>query len=121
WITASSDTAGLTTTYRYDSLGRITLITPPGGEAPTVVDYPSTTRTTARRSGGTGLFTYQQYEYDGLGRPSRDIHQLPGSNHYAVRTHAYDGPGHRYFDSEWAACTNGTGDCLTAAPGGTIS
>ena len=99
WITASSDTAGLTTTYQYDSLGRVTLITPPGGEASTVVGYPSTTRTTATRNGGAGLSNYQQYEYDGLGRPSREIHQMPGFNHYAVRTHAYDAPGHRFFDS----------------------
>src|SRR6185369_3999732 len=121
WITASSDTAGLTTTYQYDSLGRVTRITPPGGEASTVVSYPSTTRTIATRNGGAGLTNYQQYEYDGLGRPSRDIHQMPGFNQYAVRTHAYDAPGHRFFDSEWATCTSGTGDCLTAAPGGTTS
>jgi len=121
WITASSDTAGKTTSYQYDSLGRVTLIAPPDGEASSVVNYSSTTRTTSTRNGGTGLSTYQQYEYDGLGRLSRDIHQMPGVNQYAVRTHAYDGPGRQYFDSEWAACTNGIGDCLTAGPGGTTS
>jgi RHS repeat-associated protein len=121
WITASSDTASKTTGYQYDSIGRVTLIAPPDGEASTVVGYPSTTRTTATRNGGTGLSTYQQYEYDGLGRLSKDIHQMPGLNKYAVRTHAYDGPGRQYFDSEWKDCTGATGDCLTAAPGGTIS
>jgi RHS repeat-associated protein len=46
---------------------------------------------------------------------------MPGFDHYAVRTHAHDAPGHRFFDSEWATCTSGTGDCLTVAPGGTTS
>jgi RHS repeat-associated protein len=121
WVTSSNDTAGLSTSYQYDSIGRVTLIAPPGGEASTSVGYPSTTRTTATRNAGTGLSTYQQYEYDGLARLSREIHQMPGINQYTVRTHAYDGPGRRYFDSEWASCASGAGDCLTAAPGGTTS
>jgi RHS repeat-associated protein len=121
WVTSSSDAANLTTSYQYDSVGRVTLIAPPGGEAPIVVGYPLATRTVATRNGGAGLFTYQQYEYDGLGRVARDIHQMPGINQYAVRTHAYDGAGHRYFDSEWMGCSSGAGDCLTAAPGGTTS
>jgi len=121
WIKASADTAGKVTNYQYDSIGRVTLIAPPDGEASIVVGYPLTTRTTASRNGGTGLSTYQQYEYDGLGRLSRDIQQMPGLNQYAVRTQGYDGPGRQYFDSEWARCTSGTGDCLTATPGGTTS
>ncbi len=113
WITRSFDTSGKMTSYEYDSIGRVTLIAPPDGEASTVVAYPLTTRTTVTRNGGTGLSTYQQYEYDGLGRLSREIRQMPGTNHYGVRAHGYDGPGREYFDSEWGRCTSGTGDCLT--------
>ncbi|MEO8189317.1 MAG: RHS repeat-associated core domain-containing protein [Acidobacteriota bacterium] len=119
WVTNSHDSAGLATSYVYDVLGRVTGLTPPG-EAATTVTYPSAVQTTASRNAGTGLSTYQEYDYDGLGRLRREVRSMPASK-YAVRTHAFDDPGHAYFDSEWATCTSPAGDCQSAAPGGTTS
>ena len=101
WIRFSSDTAGLWTSYTYDSLGRVTDIAPPD-EADTVVRYPSATRTTAARNAGAGLSTYEQYDYDGLGRMVRERKLMPGSQ-YAKRFYAFDGAGSPYFKSDWVA------------------
>jgi RHS repeat-associated protein len=103
WVTFSSDPTGLGTNYSYDSLGRVTSIIPPGGDAPTNISYDLPTQTTAIRDGGTGLFTRQQYLYDGLGRLLREIRLMP-ANSYAVRLTRYDPAGHTSFVSEWAAC-----------------
>jgi YD repeat-containing protein len=39
-IISETDSNNLTTSFNYDALGRITQITPPGGEVPTYIDYP---------------------------------------------------------------------------------
>jgi RHS repeat-associated protein len=110
WITSSRDTAGLATTYVYDSLGRVTTITPPG-EAATSVSYPSTNQTIATRNGGsTGLSTYQAYDYDGLGRLVRERRLMPGSQ-YAKRFYLFDGAASQYFKSEWVS--DGTSEGLS--------
>ena len=101
WIRFSSDTAGLWTSYVYDSLGRVTDIAPPG-EADTSVRYPTATRTTAARHAGVGLSTYEQYDYDGLGRLIRERRLMPGSR-YSKRFYAFDGAGNPYFKSDWVA------------------
>ncbi len=101
WIRFASDTAGLWTSYTYDSVGRVTDIAPPD-ETDTVVRYPSATRTTAARTAGIGLSTYEQYDYDGLGRLIRERKLMPGSR-YAKRFHAFDGAGNAYFESDWVA------------------
>ena len=36
-----------------------------------------------------------------------------------IRSHAYDGAGHRQFDSEWSGCTNPATDCVTNTAAGT--
>ncbi len=116
WITTSYDSAGLATGLGYDVVGRVTSVAPPG-EAATAVSYPATTRTIATRNGGSGLSTYQEYVYDGLGRLAREIQLRPAST-YAVRVHGFDGAGHRVYDSEWGTCGSPTGDCLTTSPSG---
>jgi len=117
WILASADTAGVSTSYSYDSLGRTTRISPPG-EASTLVSYDSTTQTTATRDGGPGLSTVQQYLYDGLGRLGREIRRMPASSAspYALRLTRYDGAGHTSFVSEWAGCAS-PGGCASSSPG----
>jgi RHS repeat-associated protein len=112
-ITSSSDTAGQTTTYAYDALGRITAIDPPGTETATAIAYDSTTQTTVSRSGGS----WERYLYDDRGRISREIRQMPAN--YAVRIHSYDSADHEYFTSEWKSCTSATSDCKTVTALGT--
>jgi RHS repeat-associated protein len=116
WVTASFDTAGVSTTYTYDAVGRITSIVPSGETATSISYDPTNLKTTLTRSGGAS----QTYIYDHLGRLTREIRQMAAG--YATRTHAFDSAGHQYFDSEWTGCTNLTGDCLSAtAPGTTRS
>lgn len=108
--TASFDTAGLSTGYSYDLLGRVTQVSPPG-EVATVVSYDLPTQTTVTRNGGTGLSTWERQISDGFGRLTREIRLLPTpgtppSPAYAVRVHRYDAVGRKSFDSEWAGCSD---------------
>jgi RHS repeat-associated protein len=116
WILASSDSAGVTTGYFYDSLGRVATIAP-AEEAATTVDYPSPNETKATRDGGPGLSTLQQYLYDGLGRTGREIRQMPASSssRYALKLTRYDGAGHASFESEWTGCDS-LAACASASP-----
>jgi RHS repeat-associated protein len=118
-VTSRDPNSALFITYTYDSLGRITSITPPGGEASTAIGYDSTTQTTVTRNGSDGNATLQRYLYDGLGRLTREIRQMPSG--FAVRAYAFDNAGHANFVSEWGSCSIAAGDCLTAAPAGTTS
>ncbi len=122
WITFSSSPAGLWTSYSYDSLGRVTNIAPPG-DAPTTVNYDSTTQTTATRDGGAGLFTFERYIYDGLARTSREIRLLPSNSPspYAVRLTQYDPAEHTSFVSEWTGCSDLPGCAASTPSAGTRS
>ncbi|HEV8117172.1 MAG TPA: hypothetical protein VGQ32_01535, partial [Thermoanaerobaculia bacterium] len=114
WILASTDSSLVTTSYFYDSLGRVTAIYP-SGEAATQVGYDSATQTTATRDAGPGLTSVQQYLYDGLGRVGREIRLMPASsvNPYSVRATSYDPAGHETFVSEWIGC-GGLVSCASA-------
>lgn len=110
WITDSYDPAGVKTHYAYDTLGRVTAITP-DGETATNVSYDTTTRTTVTRDTGTGLSTWQQYEYDGLGRLLREKKKIAGGA-TVKRFTGFDLDGHDYFHSEWVS--NGTSENIAA-------
>ena len=114
WITASYDTAALQTTFRYDSLGRTTLVTPAGGEAATTVSYDNPSQTTVSRAGADDS-SWQRFLYDGFGRLTREIRQMPSG--YSFRKHSFDAAGNESFVSEWKSCTSitPTGDCVTGA------
>jgi RHS repeat-associated protein len=118
WVTFSYDTAGsvaapVRTEYRYDSLGRVVSIDPPGAEVATTITYQSPLLTIANRPG----VGESRYHYDGLGRLVREIRPMPAG--LAFRTHSYDPAGHKSFESEWTACTSAAGDCATAGGFGT--
>ncbi len=113
WITASRDTAGLTTAYAYDSLGRVATVTPPAAaELKTRICYESSNATTAYRASApqtcpvpatnASVATWQRYDYDGLGRLVREQHLQPTSS-VSKRFTLYDGAGHDYFQSEWVS------------------
>jgi RHS repeat-associated protein len=101
WITDSFDTSSVKTHYDYDTLGRVTAITP-DGETATSISYDLPTQTTVTRSGGTGLSTWQQYQYDGLGRLIRERKTIAGGA-TVKRFTLFDLTGHDYFHSEWVA------------------
>src|SRR5262249_5063401 len=110
WITTSYDTAGRATAYQYDSIGRVTLVTPPGSEAGTSINYPSTVQTIAQRNAGPGLTTSDEYDFDNLGRPIRHRRLMPGGS-YSKQFTLYDPAGNAYFNSEWVA--DSTSEALT--------
>ena len=116
WVTASYDTAGVSTGMTYDSVGRPVSLSPLG-EVATAITYDSPVKTTVSRSGGAD--SWQRYVYDGLGRLSRELRQMPSG--YAVRVREYDAAGNTPFQSEWGACGNPDSDCLTVRPGGTTT
>lgn len=117
-VTSSRDTAGVSTSYSYDALGRLTAITPTttstAPEAATAIAYPDTKTTTVSRGGIS-----ERYQYDGLGRLIREIRQIPGG--YAARVRAYDQASHNHFVSEWGSCSSETGNCQSISPAGTTS
>ncbi len=111
WITASTDSAGLTTTYRYDSLGRVVVIDPPA-DLSTFVCYESATATSAYRASAQqacpvaatnpALTTWSHYDYDGLGRLFREKRLQPAGA-VSKRFTLYDALGNARFNSEWVA------------------
>ena len=110
WVTSSSDSAGKTTGYLYDAIGRVTSVTPPE-EATITVAYPAVTQTIATRNGGAGsLGTSTEYDYDALGRLQREIRLMPGGA-LAKRFTLYDHRGYDYFKSEWVS--NNTPEVLS--------
>jgi RHS repeat-associated protein len=113
-INASRDpNATLSTSYVYDALGRLTTITPPGGELATAISYDSPTQTTVTRGSGSAG-TRQRFLYDSLGRIQREIKQL-ASTSFSVKLHKYDSADHENFVSEWTSCGTAAA-CGTASP-----
>jgi RHS repeat-associated protein len=105
---SSRDTAGLTTTYSYDSAFRITSIQPPGLSARTFTHsiasgttastfVPARVRTSTT---ATGLGTAQvEYQYDALGRLWREKTYMP-DNTWSVRETLFDANGNVTSRSE---------------------
>ncbi len=113
WVKSSRDTAGLTTGYLYDGLGRVVQIAPPAsGELKTFVCYEGPNATTAYRAasaqacpvaaGNTSARTWEHFDYDGLGRVARERTLRPGAG-VSKRFRLYDAAGNAHFRSEWVA------------------
>jgi RHS repeat-associated protein len=120
WITASTDSAGLTTVYKYDSLGRVVLIDPTD-DLSTFVCYESASATSAYRSAlkqscpvtatNPSLTTWSHYDYDGLGRLLREKRLQPAGA-VSKRFTLYDALGNARFHSEWVP--DSTGESVSA-------
>ncbi|HEX2834373.1 MAG TPA: hypothetical protein VHW00_15290 [Thermoanaerobaculia bacterium] len=96
-VSDSRDVADVVTTYNYDSLGRLTTITPTGSLA-TSYTYPGATVSggyltapaTATQVTGTGVISSEvHYQYDSLGRLWRQKSRMPGGS-WSVRETLYD-------------------------------
>ncbi|HQR44457.1 MAG TPA: RHS repeat-associated core domain-containing protein [Thermoanaerobaculia bacterium] len=145
-IVASRDPNGLTTSYGYDALGRLTRVTPPGGEAATTYCYQPWNASTnpaayvlakkgaalpCRTNDGTpgeGTGSFEAYVFDGSGRLVRELRRSPnalsGGGWFSFRETRYNNAGYAAFAGEWAACPGGTdaSSCFAAAaPTGTDS
>ena len=89
----TTDESGLTTNYAYDSMGRVTQVSPPGGLTPQTYTYESKTgpagvnRLTLARTGGATL----TYVYDFLGRVQHESHAMPSGT--STTTYTYTATG----------------------------
>ncbi|MFY9551086.1 MAG: RHS repeat domain-containing protein, partial [Thermoanaerobaculia bacterium] len=119
WVTSSADTSGRTTSYTYDSLGRVNQVTPPAAaELKTWTCFESPTATTVYRASAkqtcpapasnANAVTWQHVDYDGLGRFIRAQRKVSGvgTTNLAKRYNLFDGRGNPIFSSEWVACTS---------------
>lgn len=114
---ASRDTAGLTTTYAYDSLGRLTTVDP-SDDALTTYTYRRATsvsslaRVTVAQvtAPGAVALAESRIDFDAFGRPEREEKLLPDVNGtWAGRKTTYNALGWKTFVSEAAtASTFGT-------------
>jgi len=100
-VSFSRDVSGVQTSYLYDSLGRLTTVTPPLIEVPSTFVYAETSapfKVTAQRASSSG--TIQAItEFDGLGRVSREQQTLPATT--TSRTTTYTGSGWIDKVSQW--------------------
>jgi len=110
-IFRATDSAGNTTDYRYDQLGRLKDIMVDEPELDTEIEYVSVTQTTVRQGSGnsyscededTGDFVMNCYAYDSLGRLVKTQKRGPENDGRAsVQTLLYDALDRPTFRSEW--------------------
>lgn len=114
-ITSSTNPNGLTTSFNFDPLGRLTVIDPPGSvEQETRVVYPSLLETRVIRSTGSETEfnnsqsldqLYSSEKYDGLGRVierrKTALSSTPGESVLSIQIVRYDQRSREIFTSEW--------------------
>ncbi len=90
--TTTTDFSGLSTAYAYDTLGRVTSVTPPGGLVAQTYTY------TVRTSGAANLLTIDRsggasmtYAFDGQGRLKHTSHVMPAGT--STTTYTYTSMG----------------------------
>jgi|CXWL01.1.fsa_nt_gi RHS repeat-associated protein len=106
-VVSERDPAGVTTTYRYDLLGRLETIEPEAGaEGKTRMTYTKTVGSAGpqlqvehRNSADSAAMTREIYLFDGLGRLIEEQRTMPGST--AKRFTTYDAGGNVKTRSEW--------------------
>lgn len=100
---STRDPAGLATTYAFDTLGRITTVTLPGGPTTSYVYRAATAtlpaRVTETASGGSLSMT-RHYDYDDVGHLHRELRSMPLGG-WALRETTYDNGGRVATSSEW--------------------
>ena len=114
FVTSSTATDGLVTSYAYKSWGAIESVTPPG-ESGTTYTYTAATATAAAKivatrdpdTNTTGDEQTTTYEYDPLGRVRRTERTMPGAG-CVEQIVAYDKQGRRDTAGVWKPC-NATG------------
>ena len=109
-VISSRDSAGLQTNYLYDTMGRLTRISPAAGHGgqvrytyflPTPAQPGVTPRVEIQRrdNAGAAVLAESKIEFDGLGRVARSFEKIPGPGFVSVNS-KYDGAGNRISVSE---------------------
>ncbi len=128
-VTASRDPNGLSTSYTYDALGRLTRATPPE-EAATTYCYRPWNPTTGQpahvlaKKGSAfacttndgvpadGSGSFEAFVFDGNGRVTRYLRRNPnplsGGGYFSFRETRYNTAGFVSYVGEWAPCPSGT-------------
>lgn len=135
-ITASRDPNGPETRFSYDSLGRLTSVSPPsavpttyayleyqpGSRPPFVLSKQTGARPDSTDDGvpAVGSGSVEAYQYDGFGRIRRQIRRLPNRlawnpttgpwSYFAFQESRYDAAGNLAFLSEWVPCESSPSD-----------
>jgi RHS repeat-associated protein len=102
-IFKNTDPAGVWTTYAYDDIARVTLVTPEF-EYPTQVSYTSLKETwVAQLDPGEWTGVSTTYRYDGFGRviSTEKVPDAGSNTGVACQTAQYDVFGNMTFQSEW--------------------
>jgi len=105
---ASRDSSGLSTSFTYDKMGRLTLAdAAPTAEADTYYTYgnysgSSPARVTIEEKSGTTVLTQQQIQFDGFGNVALERRLQPDGS-WAERTSKTSALGRTYSRSEWEA------------------
>ncbi|HYD41013.1 MAG TPA: RHS repeat-associated core domain-containing protein [Anaeromyxobacter sp.] len=93
WVLSLTDGRGNTTRYTYDGIGRLTLVTPPGGNDRTTIVHDQTTTNGVNVVTTRGSYVVTT-SFDGLGR------QIGTADSVGVHTSArYDALGRKWFES----------------------
>ena len=137
WLMSTTDANGQTTTFTYDTLGRLTSEIKPGDtqSQPTVsYTYTNTCRvgttspcleldTTTRVTSGSNTTTTSRAWYDGMGRVvetqapgPNEFSKLPATGSLLVSYTLYDTMG-RATTTKFAVCNSGDGDDGVCEPG----
>jgi len=113
-VKSSRDVSGLQTTYDYDALGRLTLISPSAASEAACESYAYTAAASPNLAkvnhqalpnadggacGGTALLE-EQWQYEGFGRLRREQRRATDGQ-FNDRFTWYDGAGNRSYLSEW--------------------
>jgi RHS repeat-associated protein len=106
-VSASQDVSGLTTTYSYDSMGRIQSTSPPGQLTTFYTYTPATPGAPAKVDvATTSDTTHSSLLFDDLGRVTQESRLDPAGYNY--RQTLYDGAGNKASVSEWGSFGNKT-------------
>jgi YD repeat-containing protein len=108
-VTKGRDSAGIFTSYTYDSLGRLKSVTPQTGHGPTFsykygIDTSPHVEVTAT-SGGQEV-GHKFVRFDDLGRPMLEFTRMPAAGEWSVRGFEYDGKNRQTRISQPESYTN---------------
>ena len=97
---SQTDPNGFTPSIGWDTLGRLTTVSPPNGEIGTTISYPVFNTQNLRQATVVRGVTTNRYYYNAFGELIGEDRLGIGSA-YSHRSYAYDNGGRKVFESIW--------------------